>query len=74
MFWDKGGKHFHESMRLTAVTVFSRTASPTHPARTLLDTHLLLFPESPDGQLQIESPPPPHNPNFVVAEIGAAGG
>lgn len=67
MFWDKGGKQFHESMKLTAVTVFSRMAPPTHPACTLLETHLLLFPELPDGQLQIETPPP--NPDFVVAVV-----
>lgn len=56
-FRGKGGKQFHESMNLTAVVVFSRTAHPTHPACTLLDTHLPLFHESPDGQLQIEIPP-----------------
>lgn len=68
MFWDKGGKPFHESMKLTAVTVFSRTAPPIHPACTLLDTHLLLFRDSPEGQLQIETTPPP-NPDFVVAVV-----
>lgn len=51
-------------MNLTAVTVFSRTAPPTRPACTLLNTHLLLFPESPDGQLRLETP---KNPDFVVA-------